>query len=365
MEELGMKIALIAPPWLPVPPPAYGGTEAVIDTLAVGLQQAGHDVTLYAHPGSTTPVRRCSIVTSLDEQPVIGDGSWELSHVIGAYDALDNDTVVHDHTLAGPLLARRSPNLAVAVTNHGPYVTHTERVLRAYPSNVRLISVSRSQAGSTDLPSTVIHHGIDVAGMPFGDGDGGYALFLGRMTETKGVHRAIQVARAAGTRLVIAAKMREPNEIAYFRAFVEPHLDDDVVYAGEVDVSSKRDLLAGAVALINPIRWLEPFGMVMIEALACGTPVLACPHGAAPEIVEHGVHGFLDDDLHILAGHLHGIAQLDRTACRDHVAEHFSVGRMVAGHVALYEAMRDDHRLALDHSEASANGNRRLRPSLV
>ncbi len=341
-----MKIALIAPPWVPVPPPAYGGTEAVIDVLARGLQRAGHDVTLYAHAESTIPVPVRSVIKS-GEPPIIGDGTWELAHTIGAYEQIEDDTIVHDHTRSGPLVNPRVANMAVVVTNHSIYQPHIEQIIQAYPDNVRLISISRNHAASTRLDSTVIHHGINVDEMPVGDGSGGYALFLGRMAHDKGVHRAVEIARKAGMPLKIAAKMREPGELAYFQKFVEPHLSADIEYVGEVGITQKLELLCGAVALLNPIQWPEPFGMVMIEALACGTPVVGCPQGAAPEIVDHGLTGFLDEDLDVLAVHLQSVDQLSRDRCRTQVKQRFSVERMVDRHVQIYRevaAARDASR---------------------
>jgi glycosyltransferase involved in cell wall biosynthesis len=143
-------------------------------------------------------------------------------------------------------------------------------------------------------------------------------------------------------RLKIAAKMREPDEHAYFDEFVRPHLGDDVIFLGEVDADGKRELLAAAAALLNPISWREPFGMAMLESLACGTPVVGCPQGAAPEIVEHGITGFLgDSDAELITG-LRSIGQIDRTACRDHVRARFSVERMVEGYVEVFERRRSN-----------------------
>jgi glycosyltransferase involved in cell wall biosynthesis len=186
----------------------------------------------------------------------------------------------------------------------------------------------------------VVHHGIDVDDYPFGAGDGGYVALLGRMAENKGVHRAIAVAKAVGIKLKIAAKMREPREHAYFDEFVRPHLGEDVVYLGEVDAEGKRELLASAAALLNPISWREPFGMAMLEALACGTPVVGCPQGAAPEIVEHGLTGFLGDSDAELINGLRSIGQIDRLVCREEARRRFSVERMVEGYVQVYERQR-------------------------
>ena len=218
--------------------------------------------------------------------------SIEMENVVGAYELAKSSDVVHDNTIAGPIYSARYPNIPVVTTNHSRSTAPTTRCYAAVVPRVLLVAISHSHASSTPLDvDAVVHHGIDVADYPFGAGDGGYVALLGRMTENKGVHRAIAIARAAGVPLKIAAKMREPHEREYFETFVEPHLGDDVEYLGEVDADGKRELLASACALLNPINWREPFGMAMLESLACGTPVVGTPQGAAPEIVETGRTG--------------------------------------------------------------------------
>jgi glycosyltransferase involved in cell wall biosynthesis len=335
-----VKIAIIAPPWLPIPAPAYGGTEAVLDELARGLQSAGHEVLLVCHPDSRCPVPKASVIPA-DDTSRMGRMVIELEHVIGAYELVKDCDVVHDNTLAGPVYSSRYPNLPVVTTNHNPFSRPYNAVYGAAVPRVALVAISNSHASSTHLPiAAVVHHGINVDDYPFGAGDGGYVALLGRMTENKGVHRAIAVAQAAGVRLKIAAKMREPQEIAYFDEFVRPHLGDDVEYLGEVDAAGKRQLLASAAALLNPISWREPFGMVMLEALACGTPVVGCPQGAAPEIIEHGVTGFLGDSDEELIEGLQSIGEIDRAVCREQARERFSVERMVEGYVRVFERQR-------------------------
>jgi glycosyltransferase involved in cell wall biosynthesis len=162
-------------------------------------------------------------------------------------------------------------------------------------------------------------------------------MFLGRMNPDKGAHRAIAAARAAGKRILLAAKIWEPPERRYFEEFVEPLLGDDAVFVGEVGGTQKQELLGGAEALVNPIRWNEPFGLVMIESLACGTPVIAFPEGAAPEIVHDGRTGFLCDDTAQMADAIARVEQLDRRECRASVEGYFSAERMVRDHLALYE----------------------------
>jgi len=173
--------------------------------------------------------------------------------------------------------------------------------------------------------------------LPVGAGDGDYFLFLGRMAPGKGAHRAMEAANKAGVRLLMAAKMREPSEHEYFDVYVKPYLNGDLRYLGEVSHAEKLDLLAGARGLLNPIRWPEPFGLVMIEAMACGTPVLTYAEGAAPEIVEDGVTGFVCRDEADLAESIARVDTLDRRACRAAVEGYFSSDRMVAEHLSLFE----------------------------
>ena len=337
-----MDIAMIAPPWLPVPAPAYGGTEAVLDELASGFEAAGHNVLLVCHPDSRCPVPQASVIPAEDTVRM-GRMSIELEHAIGAYELVQDADIVHDNTLAGPVYSARFPSLPVVTTNHNPFTRTYNAIYNAVVPRVGLVAISESHASSTHLPvDAVIHHGINVDNYPFGAGDGGYVALLGRMVANKGVHRAIAVARAAGMRLKIAAKMREPDEHAYFEEFVQPHLGDDVIFLGEVDAVGKRELLASAAALLNPISWREPFGMAMLESLACGTPVVGCPQGAAPEIVEHGITGFLgDSDAELITG-LRSLDQIDRAVCRDQARARFSVERMVEGYVEVFERRRSN-----------------------
>jgi glycosyltransferase involved in cell wall biosynthesis len=247
--------------------------------------------------------------------------------------------VVHDHTLVGPLYAQGFAGTAVVTTNHGPFEGKLAAVYRAVAERVPLVAISQHQASTAaGIPvAAVIHHGVDLDRFPAGAGDGGYALFLGRMNPDKGVDTAARVARSAGVPLRIAAKMREPAERDYFDQRVRPLLGGDIEYVGEVGGADKLELLAGAVCLLNPIAWPEPFGMVMIEALACGTPVVATPCGAAPEIVDDGVTGYLRPDQAALAAVLAQAAELDRDACRRAVKERFSAVRLVEDHLALYQ----------------------------
>lgn len=334
-----MRVAIIAPPWVPVPPPAYGGTEVMLDHLARGLSAAGHDVLLYATGDSGCPVPTAWTLPRAAGTVAIGSAT-ELRHVINAYDAVLEwgADIVHDHTLVGPVYAQRLP-IAVVTTNHGPFDSELGDYYRTIGPAVPVIAISRHQAGTAQgTPiAAVIHHGVDVDSFPFGAGSGGYALFLGRMSADKGAAMAARVARAAGMPLVMAAKMREPAEHAYFEAEVAPLLGEGVDYVGEVGGAEKLVLLADAACLLNPVAWPEPFGMVMIEALACGTPVVATPCGSVPEIVDDGDTGFVRATEDDLADALGRVGQVERALCRKTASERFSTARMVADHLELYD----------------------------
>ena len=346
VERSFVRIGLIASPWVAVPPVAYGGTEQVLDVLARGLQRAGHDVRLFATGDSTCPVPTTWVL----ERAVGVDAArpaTELRQVINAYRSVEGLVdVVHDHTLAGPVYAQMVSGVPVVTTNHGPFGGELGDYYRAISGTVPIIAISRHQASTArdTIVSAIIHHGVDVHAMPVGDGRGGYALFMGRMTPDKGVHAAIRIARAAGVPLRIAAKMQEPAERAYFDAEVAPLLGDGVEFLGEVGGAAKLELLGAAECLLNPLAWPEPFGMVMIEALACGTPVVATPVGAVAEIVDDGITGFVRASGVDLSEAVRQVPTLDRGACRAAVEERFSADRMVGDHVTLYESVVRSHR---------------------
>jgi glycosyltransferase involved in cell wall biosynthesis len=336
-----MRIGLIAPPGVPVPPPAYGGTESVIDRLARGLVRAGHEVLLAAAANSSCPVPRVrGTAEAAEAAPVCADTITELRHVIRSYAAMTDVDVVHDHTLTGPLYRHAPAGTPVVTTAHGPFDATLSPVYRAM-RGVALLAISYHQAATADgIPLVgVIHHGLDVSSVPVGRGNGGYASFLGRMSPEKGPREAALVARAAGVPLRMAAKLREPAEREYFDAEVKPLLCSDVEFLGELGCAEKLELVGGSFALVNPMQWAEPFGLVMIEALATGTPVVATPVGSAPEIVDDGVTGYLRTGRLPLATALLNASQLDRTACRAVAARRFSSERMVAEHVRLYEEL--------------------------
>jgi glycosyltransferase involved in cell wall biosynthesis len=346
-----LRVGLLAPPWVPIPPPRYGGTESMIDRLARGLQRAGHEVRLWTTGDAICPVPR-GATFDVACRDMMGSSAFELRHTLEGYEWLADQRcdIVHDHTLVGPFLAPAT--LPVITTNHGPFDSpELAAVYRHTPPTIPIIAISRNQASAAPRLginiSHVIHHGIDVDEIPEGDGRGddrgSYLLFLGRMSPTKGVLQAIEVARTSGSRLLIAAKMTEPQEIEFFEREVAPRCADGIEYVGEVGAIEKYRLLGAAAALLSPIQWPEPFGLVMIEALATGTPVVSTPRGAAPEIITDGVTGFLRSDRAALVDAVRTIDRIDRRTCRDDVARRFSTEHMVARHVAAYRQLLASH----------------------
>jgi glycosyltransferase involved in cell wall biosynthesis len=343
-----MRIGLIAAPWIPVPPPNYGGTELVVDHIARGLAARGHDVRLFTLPQSTCPVDLDWVLPKAAEP--MGFTVPEAQHVLAAYKAFDDVDVIHDHTVLGPALAagHKHPDIPVVFTNHNLVTPQTRPLLHAASAAGSLVAISHDQySRDPDIEVTdVIHHGIDLDSYPFGPGGGGYAMFLGRMNPDKGPERAIRIARAAGMRLKMVVKMWEPGEKAFFRDVVEPLLGPDIELYLESTKEQNIELLRHAEALVNPISWHEPFGLVMPEAMACGTPVLAFARGAAPEIIQHGVTGWLGADEADLAKALTRVRDFDRQTCRQLVETRFTLQRMARDHERLYRRLINSKKAA-------------------
>lgn len=358
-----MRIGLIAPPWITVPPTAYGGTEVIVDNLARGLTARGHDVVLCTVGESTCPVRKIGPFDKVAAP--MGVMLPEAVHLLDAYEQLYDVDVIHDHTLLGPIISRGRVDCStpVVMTNHGPITEFTEPLLREAAQYVSLVAISRSQRALTpDLPvAAVIHHGIDLDDYVVGPGGGGYLVFLGRMSPEKGPDRAIRIARAAGYKLIMMSKMWAKDEHEFFDANVRPLLGPDIDLRLTSLPHERVDLLRHAEALVNPIGWAEPFGLAMAEALACGTPVLGFPAGAAPEIVDHGVTGFLADDEEGLIAAVRHLDQIDRDMCRKSIEVRFSLERMVRDHERLYTRLvREADRTLRLHSQPSPARSVRL-----
>jgi glycosyltransferase involved in cell wall biosynthesis len=334
-----LHVAMIAPPYFDIPPKAYGGIEAVVADLVDALIDREHQVTLIGGGRHRTRAQR--FLATCERQPAeqLGEPLPEVVHaaqVARLLEDLDAD-VVHDHTLAGPLLARGRVTPTV-VTVHGPAIGDPGTYYEALGRSVGLVAISDAQrARAPGLPwASTVHNAIRVDTFPFRAQKDEFALFLGRFCPDKAPHLAVEAARAARLPIVLAGKCAEPAERAYFTREVEPRLGSDTTMFGVADAAAKRDLLARAACLVFPVCWDEPFGLVMVEAMACGTPVAALRRGAVPEVVLPGQTGVIVDQPDELAGAIDQARRLDPWICRKHVQQNFTTDLMAAGYDAVY-----------------------------
>ena len=335
-----VRIGVVAPVWFPVPPLGYGGIELVVALLADGLVDAGHDVTLFASGGSRT---KAELVSPFPEPPdprLLGSAWYDAAHAFSSYLHAGEFQVIHDHAgivgpVLGAMLAGRPP---VLHTLHGPWTGESRMLYRMLADHLHLVAISEAQRA--DNPEVryagVVHNGIDLDAYPFRAVKDDYLVYIGRANTDKGPTEAIEVARRAGMPLRMILKRAEPPEQAYFEQEIAPLLGDDVELLENVPHDVKVDLLGGARAMVFPIRWPEPFGLVMVEAMACGTPVVTTNWGAAPELVDDGVTGFRRDSIEDLVSAVSRCAELDPAACRSRVERHFSAGAMVRGYTDLF-----------------------------
>ena len=338
-----MKVAVLAPPWFAVPPTGYGGIEWIVWLLADGLTNNGHDVTLFASGDSRTKAKLVAVFEHAPSEQ-IGRSLPDLRHVLSCYERADEFDVINDHT--GPLGAVLGGLVKTPVvhTVHGPLDGEPgdvyESIGRVAPS-VGLISISLNQRRpKPDLNWIAnVPNALDLEHYPCKPHRGDYLLFLGRFNHEKGAHRAVAVAMELGLPLKMAGKMREQREQEYFAEFVEPHLGNGIEYLGEVNHGTKVELLQNARATLFPIEWEEPFGLVMIESMACGTPVIATRHGAVPEVIGDGTGGVIVDHWQGIAAALERADAIDPVDCRRYAEERFAPERMVADYERAYKEM--------------------------
>lgn len=339
-----MRIALVSTPMLPVPPPTYAGTERVVAALADVLIARGHDVTLFA-PGDSTIEGGTLIPTierSLWSTEYRGDVSAHVSiSVAKAWANHERFDVIHSHIeTMGFLFARHCPTPVVS-TLHGRLDQAGAPELLEEFSDIPLVSISDSQRRFSPEAHWVatIHHGLPFAGAPFSDQPGDYLAVVGRITPEKGIEESIELARRTGMPLRIAGKVYDEHEQHHFAEVVQPALDDpdvDLEFLGEIDPQARDPLYAGALATLMLGAWPEPFGLVAIESLATGTPVIARRAGGLTETVEHGIDGFLVDDVTEAELAVQQARELDRRTIRERALERFSPDRMAEEYEAVY-----------------------------
>jgi glycosyltransferase involved in cell wall biosynthesis len=340
-----LRIAQVAPPLERVPPSAYGGTERIVHELTTELVRRGHDVTVFASGDSDVPARLVPTVdTALRPAGVEGDaGGWFAMTVKMVLEQADAFDVIHSHLEWWSVPLARLSTVPVVATFHGRLdLPWADRLFEDAPDG--MVAISRHQASThPDVPWTIIHNGLTLDGAPFVETPGDAFCFVGRVDPEKGIIEAMDIARRAGRPLRIAAKVGNmaPQQ-AYYEDVFKPALrraGSTVEYLGELRPAERDQLFAESYGTLMPGAWPEPFGLVSIESLACGTPILARRVGALPEIIRDAVDGFFGDDAAAMAFYADRLGSLDRLAIRERVIERFSAARMTDRYEELYARM--------------------------
>ncbi|PYV82090.1 MAG: glycosyl transferase [Acidobacteria bacterium] len=333
-----LKIALIATPFISVPPADYGGTELFVAHLAEGLQSAGVETVVYAN-GESTVSTKCRSIYARSEWPTKSvEKAWlrELNHESWAvHDAATYCDIIHVQSAQAAMLSRFVKQ-TVVLTLHGPHELGLSEVYAFYP-DVYYVCISDAQCKQEAMPRMrTIHHGIDLNQYRLVKQKQQYLSFIGRIAPIKGTHLAIEVAKRTGIPLKIAGEVQPVNR-EYFERKIKPELDGSLVeYIGPANLEVKNELLGNSMAMLFPIQWNEPFGLVMVEAMACGTPVLAMPGGSVQEVVRDGISGYTCRSVRQMVKRARDM-NFDPVAIRHYVAENFSIERMVSAYIELYK----------------------------
>ena len=335
-----MRIAIIAPPFISVPPKVYGGTELFVAELATGLKELGMDVVVYANGESTLDVEVRALYPK-GEWPIKGeiyDNLKDVNHTSWAVrDAAQSCDLIHINNVPG-LACSRFVDPRFVYTIHHPHLEGLSAFYQYFPE-VNFVTISDFQRRMEKMPHIqTIHHGIDMSIYELRRKKQHYLSFLGRIAPIKGTHLAIQVAKGAGIPLKIAGEV-QPLFRDYFEQEIKPHIDGKAVeFIGSADIATKNELLGNSLAMLFPIQWDEPFGLVMLEAMACGTPVLALPGGAVEEVVLDGTSGFICHSVQEMTERARNIeGAIPPATIRQYVSERFSLERMVSQYAKLYD----------------------------
>lgn len=330
-----MKVALLSPIAWRTPPRHYGPWENVVSLLTEALVARGLDVTLFATGDSQTTATLSSVCPmGYEEDREIIPKVWECLHIAEVFERGEEFDLIHSHFDFLPLSYSRMTNTPLLTTIHGFSSPGILPVYKKYNNTTHYVSISDSDRSPELEYAATVYHGIDLSGFTFHSKPGEYLLFFGRIHPDKGTKECIEIARSAGKKLVLAGIVQDAG---YFEREVQPHLDDDqCVFVGSAGPEQRNALMGGALALLHPIGFDEPFGLSVVESMACGTPVLAINRGSMPEVIDPGVTGFLVKDAKEMAEAVQHIGDLDRASCRQWVEEKFSVDRMARDYEQVY-----------------------------
>jgi glycosyltransferase involved in cell wall biosynthesis len=330
-----LRVALLSPVAWRTPPRHYGPWESIVSLLAEGLVERGVEVTLFATADSETRAHLVAVAPrGYEEDPTLCAKVWECLHVSEVFERASDFDLIHNHFDFLPLTYSRLVNTPLVTTIHGFSSPDILPVYEKYDGRVSYVAISNAdRSPALDYVGTV-HHGVDLRCFTFQPQPDDYLIFFGRIHPDKGAAEAIEIARRAKRRLLLAGIVQDT---AYFRDQIEPHLDGErVSYLGSVGPEARNRLLGGALALLHPISFAEPFGLSVVEAMACGTPVVAYDRGSMPELIRDGVNGFLVQDVAGAVVALGRVGRLDRGACRRHVEQNFTAARMVDEYLGVY-----------------------------
>lgn len=345
-----MKIAMVAPPWIKIPPEKYGGIEIVVSLLCEGLVKRGHSVTLYSIGDSITEARLSGFYKEekrsyLDMQP--SDMINVLcTHTLACYReiARENFDVIHDHTWKEGLLCADFIDIPVVHTLHAPFIEGNKEFyglfVKENKKNIHFVTISDFQQKcfpGLNYAGTV-YNGILFDKYPYSEKKDDFLFFIGRFNNEKTPHLACEAARKLGLKLILAGKVHEEEERNYFDEYIKPYLGKDIQFIGEIGHWSKEkmDMFSKGKGYLYPISWDEPFGITMVEAMACGTPVLTFERGSTPELVEHGVTGFVVKTMDEFMEYVKRLGEIEPQKCRDIVKKKFTSETMVEGYQEIY-----------------------------
>lgn len=336
-----MRIAQLAPLAERVPPKKYGGTERVVYALTEELVKRGHDVTLFASGDSITSAKLEAVYPrALREarlKDIYGANTWTLLNIGMVYDRQHEFDIIHDHLVPLTLPTAHIAQTPVVGTMHMHFTSENRRLFQEL-KKPWIVTISESQM--YPVPNLnhagTVYNGLTMEHYPFSAEHDDYLLYVGRFSIEKGVHFAVQTALELDQRLILAAKLEKSSE-PYFREYIEPYLSDRIQWVGEVDEEERNKLMSRAKAFLHPVIWREPFGLTLIEAMACGCPVIAFNRGSIPELVRTGVTGYVVQDTVAMVDAVDNIHAIDRAACRAHALENFTAARMADGYEAVYQ----------------------------
>ncbi len=335
-----MRIAQIAPLAETVPPQKYGGTERVIYTLTQELVARGHDVTLFASGNSKTSAKLISVFPiSLREAKLRNPYNASALGLLQAgypYTMQEEFDIIHDHNGILGIATANLSQTPVVMTMHGAFNKNNKKAFQTF-QNPNLVGISKAQVrhiGSINYIGNV-YHGLNMEHYPFSPSHDGYLLYVGRISMEKGVHHAITVAKRLKLPLILAAKIDKLDR-AYFQKFVKPHLSGSIRWIGEVDEKKRNLLMSRAMCFLHPVHFPEPFGLTLIESMACGLPVVAFDKGAIPEVVANGKSGFVTGTVGEMTDAVKHIDQIKRAECRQYALTTFSAQKMTDGYEAIY-----------------------------